>query len=354
MDVLEYLDKFGNIDFEKRSFNDIDNLVFCSLSYLDFTYTSINKSEHTLDFIGKEYLKITDFKYVKKLGMAQRFGYKLLRKAIKLKRYKDLIVHNYVYSYDRDKQFSAMMFRINPKLEYISFEGTDELVSGWKEDFELSYKFPIPAQKDAIKYVNKYIKIKGPNVIIGGHSKGGNLALVASMYTNILKQHKIKKIYNNDGPGLRTKEFESIEYKRIKNKIIHFVPEYSIFGILLRHGTLSVIKSTKKGVFAHAVATWLVDENGLISSKLSERSNLLQENILMWLRNHSDKEKEKAVTEFFKIFEDSNVEKVFELSNIQNLRKVLSNAMNVDEHSKKLFIDLIKYNLFNIKEDNKM
>ena len=40
MDIYEYVDKYGDYTFEEKKFNEIDNLVFCSLSYLDFTYTS--------------------------------------------------------------------------------------------------------------------------------------------------------------------------------------------------------------------------------------------------------------------------------------------------------------------------
>ena len=352
MDIFDYIDSYGDITFEKSKFNDVDNVVFSVLSYLDYTYTSINNSEHTLEFIGKQYLNHNDYKDIKKLGISQKLAYKTLRKVVKKKRYKDLIIHNYVYSYNKDKQFGAMMFKINDNLEYMCFEGTDELVSGWKEDFELAYCFPIPAQSDAIKYANKHIKLKGPNIIIGGHSKGGNLALVAGMYTNILKQIKIKKIYNNDGPGLRTHEYNSREFKRVKNKLVHYVPEYSLFGILLRHNSYYVIKANKKNFFAHSPGTWLINNNELIPSKLSKTSTVLQENLLVWLRNHSDSEKVRIVTELFCVFEKSNLKRFSDLPSIKNIRKVLSNARNIDDHTKDLVIDLIRFCFFNRKGNN--
>ena len=259
-------------------------------------------------------------------------------------------MHNYVYSTNINKQFSAVMFKINDNLEYMCFEGTDELISGWKEDFEMSYHFPIPAQKDAIKYANKYIKVTGPDVIIGGHSKGGNLALVAAMYTKVLKQFRIKKVYSNDGPGLRSNEYNSSEYRRIKRKYVHFVPDYSIVGVILKDDVMDIIKSTKKNIMSHAIATWIIDDDHLVKSVQSKKTVDFHDRLLLWLKNHTDKEKEHTVKSVFKIFEDSEVKAFLDLASITNLKKVINNLMNIDDESKKIVIDLVKYSLLDRKE----
>ena len=292
MNIFDYVDKFGKYSFSEKEFNDIDNLVFCSLSYLNFSFDDNN---HTLEYIGKEYLKLNDFNHIKILGIPQKNGYLLLKKIIASKRYKNVILHDYVYTTSKTKQFSAMMFRISKNLEYICFEGTDEFVSGWKEDFELSYRFPVPSQVDAINYANKHIKISGPNIIMGGHSKGGNLALVAAMYTSKLKQFKIKKVYSNDGPGLRNKEFNSIEYKSIKRKLVHIVPHNSMVGIIMRNDVYNVVKSNKKGIMGHAILSWQIDGDHLVEAKLSPKSIELENHIIEWCLSHTDKEKEQTV-----------------------------------------------------------
>jgi hypothetical protein len=87
-----YVDKYGDFTFEQKAFNEIDNLVFCSLSYLNFTYTSINNYDHTLEYIGREYLSNNTFNGVKKRGIPQKNGYKLLRKIVKKRRYKNRIL----------------------------------------------------------------------------------------------------------------------------------------------------------------------------------------------------------------------------------------------------------------------
>ena len=347
MNIFDYVDKYGKYSFSEKEFNDVDNLVFCSLSYLNFSTTSVNNGNHTLEYLGREYISLNNFAGVKRLGIPQKNGYLLIQKLINTKRYKNVVLHDYVYNTNRNKQFSAMMFKINRNLEYICFEGTDELVSGWKEDFELSYRFPIPSHEDAIEYANKHIKVNGPNIIIGGHSKGGNLALVSAMYTKVFKQFRIKKVYSNDGPGLRLKEFNSSEYKRIKKKLIHIVPHNSMIGIILYNDVYNVVKSTRKALMSHAIASWSIEDDHLVESKLSPKSIELEQNILDWVNTHNEKEKEQTVRALFRVLEDSDINKFIELKSFTKIRKVINNIKNIDDHSKKVFFDLI-INIFDI------
>ena len=351
MDIYDYVKKYGDLTFEEKPFNDIDNLVFSMLAYLNYTDTSINLRYHTIEYIGREYFKLNSYLEVRRKGIAQKDAYRLLEIVYKLKRYKDIIIHDYVYSTNINKQFSAMMFRINENLEYMSFEGTDELVSGWKEDLYLSCVFPIPAQRDAINYANDHIKIFGPNIIIGGHSKGGNLALVAGMYTNALKQFRIKKVYSNDGPGLRLREFSSPQYRRIKRKYVHIVPDYSMVGILLRNDVYNVVKSTKDNIFAHAVATWVIKDDKLVESTLSKKSKTLEKNIISWLMNHSDLEKDKIVTEIFNAIEKAEIKSIGEVNDVKKLFHLIENIRNIDDETKDMFKSLIMENLIKIGRD---
>ena len=194
---------------------------------------------------------------------------------------------------------------------------------------------------EAINYVNKNVKLFGPNVIIGGHSKGGNLALVSSMYIKAYKRYKIKKVYSNDGPGLRQKEFLSKEYKKIKERYIHIVPDSSIIGMLLRHDKYTIVKSHIKNINCHYLTTWHTKDDKLVISTLSERSKRIEKNIINWLENHSDDDKTKLVNNLFKVFEDSNIETIPNISNPKNIFKILKGIKNIDKDTKSLTIDLI-------------
>lgn len=347
MNIYDYVKKYGEKTFDEMPFNDIDNLVFSELSYLNYSDTSINIRRYSLQYIGNEYLKTHFYSDVKKLGIAQRDAYLLLEEVIKYKRYKNVVVYDYVYSTSINKQFCALTFVINDNLEYICFEGTDELISGWKEDLYLMCVFPIPSQRDAINYAKKHIKLFGPNIIMGGHSKGGNLALVAGMYINVFKQFRLLKVYNNDGPGLRTKEFESSEYRRIKRKYMHIIPQCSIVGIFLKHDVYNVVKSSKNNIFGHAIATWQIEDDKLVNSTLSEKSKKIESNVIKWNNKHTTFEKEKIVTELFKAAEDANIKSLVEMSNLPKLIKFIENIVSIDKETKDLFISLVSETIMN-------
>lgn len=342
MSIYDYVKKYGDLTFDEKPFNDIDNLVFSELAYLNYTDTSVNMSDHTIEYIAREYFKLHTYLSVRKLGVAQRDAYLLLESVSKLNRYKKIIIHDYVYSTNKNKQFSAMMFRINDSLEYMCFEGTDELISGWKEDLYMTCVFPVPAQKDAINYANKHIKIFGPNIIIGGHSKGGNLALVAGMYTKPLKQFRVLKVYNNDGPGLRLKEFKSGEYRRIKRKYMHIVPDSSRVGILLRNDIFNVVKSSRNNIFGHAIATWQINDDKLIPSTLSKKSIEIAHKVEVWFTSHTDIEKEKIASQLFESLEEANIKTYLDISDIQKLIKLVENIRNIDDETKELIKSLLK------------
>ena len=345
--IFDYVEKYGNISFLDKEFNDIDNLIFSLLSYLDFTNTSINNN-YTLEIIGKEYLNNNNYKEVSKIGVAQKDAYKLLKIIINKERYKNIILQDYIYNTDKEMQFSAITFKISNKLKYICFEGTDEFISGWKEDGELACFFPIPSQIEAIKYVNKNVNLFGPKVIIGGHSKGGNLALVSSMFMKFYKKFKVIKVYNNDGPGLRKKEFESLKYKNIKKKYIHIVPESSIIGVLLRHDNYKVVKSSKNNILSHNITNWLIEDDKLISSELSLKSKRLEKSLISWLDMHNDKERLKIIKTLFKVLEDADITKVMNITKFKNIIKIIKNIKNIDKQTKELTIDLLTYNYKNI------
>ncbi len=339
--LMDYVKKYGNVNFTEKPFNDIDNLIFSSLSYLDFSATKINENCYTLEEIGKEYLNQNTYKAVKKLGIAMKDAYQLLELLITKKRYQEVLLSDYVYKTNRDMQFCALTFHISKKLKYICFEGTDEQISGWKEDLKLASTFPVPAHIEAIHYVNEHVSLFGPDVIIGGHSKGGNLALVSGMYMKLYKSSKVKKIYSNDGQVLRLKEFSSKEYQRVKKKYIHIVPNSSVVGMLLKSDNYQVVKSSKQNIFGHAMSTWQVEDDKLVPSELSFKSKTLENNAFALLELYSDKEKEEVTEYLFGAMEKADVKKTFDLLNLKKIMKIMKNLKKVDARAKMIARDFI-------------
>jgi hypothetical protein len=259
------------------------------------------------------------------------------------KRYKDLLVYNYAYIGNDIQQFSAINIEINSKLIYVSFEGTDQLISGWEEDFKMSYKFPVDAQRKAIEYLNKHFIFNNCKLIIGGHSKGGNLALISSMYSNFFVSYKIKEIYSYDGPGLRKEQFESNRYKKIENKFKHIIPNYSIIGLLLRHSNnYIVVKSNRIGLLAHDAENWQVNDTDFVKVELSKFSKILDQGLLRWLDSYDDYQREKFVVEVFSMFKRTNITSLTDImDNYELLLKIIKDVSNVDKVVSKMLKELV-------------
>ena len=347
--INTYIKEYGDKTFNEEKFNEIDNVILSSVVYLNFDgIVPKNKKSISLCEAGNIFLYKYNYFDVSKLGIAQKVSYKILKQIVNTKRYKDIQMYNYKYIWDTDTQFGAVCFKVKKKFIYVAFEGTDNLLSGWKEDFQMAYEFPVPSQKLAVKYLNENIKQFDKNIIVGGHSKGGNLALVSSMYCKNRINKKIKRIYSNDGPGLKKEQIESENYSKVRDRLIHLVPNYSYVGVLLRNDKFTVIKTNRKDFMAHAVSSWQVNENEFIRENLSSISDSFRNSLLKWLDEHDLNQREKMISTVFKTLEESGIKNLNDFFNLKNAITVIKNINNIDDETKKLVISLIEFNLNNI------
>lgn len=350
--INTYIKEYGDKTFNEEKFNEIDNVILSSVVYLNFDgIVPKNKKSISLCEAGNIFLYKYNYFDVSKLGIAQKVSYKILKQIVNTKRYKDIQMYNYKYIWDTDTQFGAVCFKVKKKFIYVAFEGTDNLLSGWKEDFQMAYEFPVPSQKLAVKYLNENIKLFDKNIIVGGHSKGGNLALVSSMYCKNRINKKIKQIYSNDGPGLKKEQIESENYSKIRDRLIHLVPNYSYVGVLLRNDKFTVIKTNRKDFMAHAVSSWQVNKNEFIRENLSSISDNFRKSLLKWLDEHDLNQREKMISTVFKTLEESGIKNLNDFFNLKNAITVIRNINNIDDETKKLVISLIEFNLNNIIDD---
>ena len=354
MNIFSYIDKYGSLTFEEEPFNEIDNIIFSAISYIDFEkYVSKNSSnKKTIHSVGNQYFKEHSKK--EKNIIATKNALKVLLNIKDTNRYKNLLLYNYSYIGDKSQQFSAITIEINKKLVYISYEGTDSLISGWKEDFMMGYQFPVQSQRRAINYVNKNFLFSNKKIILGGHSKGGNLAQVAGMYSNYFIQKRIINIYNNDGPGLKQKEFSSKYYKKIENKLIHIIPNYSLFGLLLRNNKkYIVIKSAKKDIFAHDFITWIVEKKEFKRDKLSTFSTAVEKSGNEWLNKYNEEQIQKFVKTLFGIIQELNIVYLTDIyDNKKLIFELIMKSKDIEEDTKTMLKDFI-YNIFKHFKDLK-
>ena len=344
-DYYDYIEYYGDYSFEEREFNEIDNIILSMLSYVDFTgiVSENNKNKKSISEISSIFFSKYTKKDIDKNITATREGIKLLEKISNTKRFKDVELFNYLYLGDENSQFSAITFDLKNGIYYIGFEGTDKLISGWEEDCKMAYSFPVEAHMLSKKYIDKFTLTKN-KLIIGGHSKGGNLALVASMYSNFFVKRKIIKIYSNDGQGLRLAQIESKYYKKIEDRFIHIIPDSSIVGLLLRHtDKYIVVKSNMPGLISHNPATWQINYNTFQRAKLTRFSKVFDDGFSKWLDNYDDEKRRLFVKSMFDILRENKIETLLQFKdNYKLIQKVIKSSKNIDPIVKEMGMELIK------------
>ena len=359
MTLKQYVQKQGKFSFEELPFNDVDGLILSLISYINFKGIVPKGSARkvTLSKASNLFFKKYSEKEIKK--MAPTFIRKLtvlFQLMATSKRYKDILFYNYVKEVEQDTQFGAICMLLSDETLFISFEGTDDSISGWKEDFQMSYQFPVLAQRKAGEYLRKNVSIFGPRVRIGGPSKGGNLAMSSSLLVGVLTRSKIIRVYNNDGPGFRKKEYESIGYQKMEKKLTMVVPEESLVGMFLNHPTnYQVVKSSSYSLFQHDGLSWLVNSTSFQEGKLSKRSKKLEKRIFHWINSYEDEDRKKIVLSLFSILEGAGVKGLSELriTKINKIIALINENKNMDKETRKFLLDAFK-KLLLFKEEKKV
>ena len=347
--LTTYLKYYKNLSFKEVPFNEVDNVFLAELSYLNWkgiVPTELNKisfKEAASQFLDREKSQDTkNSKFIQNI-----IGHlKDMKDGL---RFKNCLLGNFAHILDDNEQFGAICIYLGDGQVYVSFQGTDDSITGWKEDFEMGYKFPTLSQADSIKYINNAITWSDTEVYLGGHSKGGNLAICAGMYCKDNIKNKIKRIYNNDGPGFEKEQFNSKEYNEILDRIITYKPEDSIVGMLLYNSSKTeIVKSKEKGIFQHDLTTWECFGTFLEKGKLSENSKKVDTRIKDWIDKYSVEDRETLVKTFFESLYKINVKTVDDFRHIEfsQLVEIINEMKNVDTDTKKLYLDAIK-NLIN-------
>lgn len=343
--IKDYIDWRGDIPLTKSYFNEVDNLIFAELSYINFQKI-IDNQKMTIKNAIEKYLNSHTEKEIENELVLSQNPLPFLIALKDSKRFGDLKIINYanIASKKEEKQFSALTIELNYNTIYVAFEGTDNTLFGWKEDLNLSFMSEIPSQLEAVNYVNN-ISRKYKNILLGGHSKGGNLAIYAGVHCKKRIKKRIKRIYNNDGPGF-LEEFTNLkEYNDILKKIVTIVPETSIIGMLLtKKEEYKVIKSSGCGIWQHDALSWqVVGDHFITVQKTDETSVKINEMLNDWLSKISKKEREQFINSLFSILDKNKIETIEDLAKL-SIRKIpglVKSYKKLEEESRKLMLNLL-------------
>ena len=346
--IFDYLKEVTYDSIYDRPFKELDILALTELTYLPFghivpqgdtTGIQVRLSDaaelvdRTTNFtVSNQHLQLVD-----ELATSKRF--------------KNIKLLNYVDEYDPDaqKQFAAMTYRLTLNLYLVIFRGTDDTLIGWKEDFHMTYMDHVPAQKRAASYLQNVMKEfpKG-RFLVAGHSKGGNLATYACTYLPDPLFERVDAIYSYDAPGLNKAIIETEVYQRTSPKILRFVPQGSIVGMMLEvPEPTTIVKSRAFGGFAqHDAFTWMVEKDGFVTlDQTSHDSQQTDETLKQWVREVPDSQLKKFFDTFFGLFLDAGITSINDLTDFKQLAKakeILQNAQDLDPTEREMLERLAK------------
>lgn len=315
--IMDYISWRGDLSFEQSQFNEVDNLILACFSYVNLDgISAVTKQKGIgLKKLTKEFMKLHTMKELEADKSFIRLAPFMMMEMAKSVRFGKCVVRNYVNDIvtEAEQQFAAMEIVLEDGTSYVSFRGTDDTIIGWKEDFNFSTGV-VPAQKRAIEYLQKISEHTDGMLRVGGHSKGGNLAIYGSVMCKSAHE-KILEIYSNDGPGF-SREFQELpETKEMMPKIIRIIPEYSIIGTLLEHEKEPVIvASSSKGLLQHDGFSWEVQGPALVRRDSLNKTALRFIEILhKWIDGMDMEQKRLLIEDLFATLQASGYENLSEV-----------------------------------------
>ena len=333
-DIFDYLTWRGDLSFAQDPPNEVDALVFSGLAYIRFrkkgelcTEMPVPLKEAAENFFAQTDYETRcrvqkDLELLHAAAATRRFG------ETEICMCRDTLIP------EQETQFAAMTFLLDDGSMFLSFRGTDNSLVGWKEDFNMTFQQTIPAQRLAQQYAREVSLEYLRPMRMGGHSKGGNLAVFAAARSSPSLQKKILEVYNNDGPGFTKYLMGDPGYIAMVPKIKTYVPQSSVIGMLLEHEEpYTVIRSKSIGLLQHDLYTWDVLGRTFIPvEEITEGSQFVDVTIKTWFAEMSNAERDQLVDVMFSLLGSGGADNVYDLIHPRNIRtyiKTLSSDENL-------------------------
>ncbi len=348
-DVFDYLAWRGDIPFSADPFNEVDNLLLAELAYTDFEgILSAGPAGVTaLPDVSARYFGLHSEEEIRRRDSLVRLAPLLLPHLAASRRFARTQMTLYVnrVEQDLDEQFSAVTFLLEDGTAYVAFRGTDDSITGWKEDFTFSYKTCTAGQEHAAEYLSRWFRGYRRPLRVGGHSKGGNFAVYAAAFCDREVQDQITEVWSNDGPGFMEEITERPGYERILPRIKSFIPEYSVFGLLLHNRFKNtVIRSSSKGIMQHDALTWqIMGRRFVTADSISEESLFLQKMLSEWIEQLPEEQRKIFVDTVFDLVISSGAEKIEDLKKnlFSRLGDILKGMINLESEKQKILTDTL-------------
>lgn len=351
--IPEYIKQYGGVSFRDLPFGEADNVTFCEVFYMalekvvsadldaepeDFA----DVCENIFEYHGRKHEAVG-------LVLPKHISV-MLQEMAKYKRFREMKVVGCTETFAKEPavQFGAGTFLLPDGTIVVMFRGTDDTLTGWKEDLDLFVRKSMPSHQLAVDYLEEVADKFDGKIIICGHSKGGNIAIYSAIKSSKKVRDRILRIYNNDGPGFADSSiFETEEYKEILPRYSHFIPSSSFIGVLLEHDDdYTVVKSKRIfGPMQHDLATWEFEGNELV--KVSDLNALGKINDLSLKKIifSANEEQSQSLDEVLgKIIEGTGQNNLlgFAKNVVSSVKGARTTWKNLDKETKELFTSTFK------------
>ena len=212
----------------------------------------------------------------------------------------------------REVQFAALMISFRKGPDVIVFRGVDESLTGWETAFRASFEVT-EEQRLARDHLVRCMtdraaqgKASGlrpegqgaeKEYLVGGHSKGGNLALYAAAAAPKTLRDRIGQVFLFDSPGFAP----GIAYLPgdLSGRVRQIVPQYALIGRLFEtEAPRNIAAARGEGIWQHEPLHWQVEGERFVRADAPEKKSVRLSRVLnRWISRTSLAER-KAFTAY--------------------------------------------------------
>ena len=325
--IIDYVKEYGDRTWEEFSMNDVDSLVLCQLAYLKFDGLVPGIRENKASVTLKDISIHADYEKLYADERYEKSNRALFESVLHSRRYANLRLNCYINIIEKEweTQFSAVTFLLEDGSLYIAYRGTDETIIGWKEDFNMAFLDQVPGQAYSVKYLNMVTgKLRNP-LYLGGHSKGGNLAVYAAAFCAQEVQRRIDTVWCNDGPGFLPETLQSPGLSAVRDRIRSLLPRSSVVGVLLSHNwEITTVESSAVGALQHNALTWQVLGPSFVRAEgLSRSSRQVDKTFHTLLLELAPEQRRQLIDDVFSVGRELGIRTLTELVSESNRREAL-------------------------------
>ena len=340
--IVDFLNEYKDVSFEEMPFTEVDGLILSQFSYFRWDKTVPGLLDAAEGVTLADMCSNLDRDYVYLHEYYPQDNEAMLEAMLSGIRYRNMVCNYYSEDTSEEKamQFAAMTCIPEGGIPVIVFRGTDSTLVGWKENFNMAFSRPVAGQRRAAIYLNQVALRLNGEIIVCGHSKGGNLATFAAMNAAADVKERIKAVGSYDGPGFRPEILEEYNYKEIEYRVYKLIPDASVVGVMLDGDAklITIESEALTGPFQHNPFTWRVSGNKFIRSQgVKASSIMMHESLNEWVMGLNEEQLALFFDTLFEVLNASEADTIPDLAANwrTNLPAILNAVANVDKDTRK-------------------